>query len=207
MSEKSFAIGLALWLPALAALGGEHAVSPYVDPAQLDCPWPKMSHYKQPWRGYLETRSGCDFLNGVGVNLHISTEKEELAIRLLAETGLKTFRVEIGRGEMTWDEAALNNEAGMRCRLAWCSQNSIRPTILLNAHHGVPCPVRFFERRLSQDVPKGSRAIRLDSVKDLVIGRSGLKREWSGSPVGCAIPRSRLRLAPQRPPSSCRLRS
>jgi hypothetical protein len=27
---------------------------------------------------------------------------------------------------------------------------------------------------LSQDVPKGSHAIRLDSVKDLVIGRSGL---------------------------------
>jgi hypothetical protein len=47
------------------------AASPYVDPTQLDCPWPKMSHYKQPWRGYLETRSGYEFLGGLGVNLHI----------------------------------------------------------------------------------------------------------------------------------------
>jgi hypothetical protein len=93
---------------------------------------------------------------------------------LLAETGFKTFRIEIGWGEMNWNEAALNNEAQMRRRFELCAQYGIRPTILLNAHQGVPCPVKFFERRLLADAPKGATTVRLDSVKDLVIGRSGL---------------------------------
>src|SRR5512141_994098 len=110
---------------ALNLGAAEIPVSPYVDPAQLDCPWPKMSHYKQPWRGYLETRSGFDFLNGIGVNLHIPSESEELAIRLLAETGFKTFRIEIGWGEMGWDETTLNNEPRVRRRLELCAQYAI----------------------------------------------------------------------------------
>jgi len=165
---------IALSLAAGAALAGEQPISPYADPSQLDCPWPKMSHYKQSWRGYLETRAGYEFLSGLGVNLQIPSGKEDLAIRLLAETGFKTFRIEIGWGEVNWNETALNNEARVRRRLELCSQNGIRPTILLNAHQGVPCPVKFFERRLLADAPKGAKAVRLDNVKDLVIGRSGL---------------------------------
>ncbi len=152
----------------------EYLVSPYVDPGQATCPWPKMSHYKQPWRAYLETRSGYDFLNGIGVNLHIPADTEELAIRLLAETGFKTFRIEIGWGEMNWDETALNGEERFRRKLALCSQYGIRPTLLINAHQGVPCPVRFFRRRLMVDAPQGATTVTLDSVKDLVAGRSGL---------------------------------
>ena len=165
-----------LWfiLSAGAAFAGEQAISPYADPSQLDCPWPKMSHYKQPWRGYLETRSGYEFLGGLGVNLHIPSGTEELAFRLLAESGFKNFRIEIGWGEMNWNETALNSEPRMRRRLELCAQYGIRPTILLNAHQGVPCPAILFERRLLADAPKGSSTVRLDSVKDLVIGRSGL---------------------------------
>ncbi len=133
-----------------------------------------MSHCKQPWRGYLETRSGYEFLGGLGVNLHIPPGTEELAIRLLAETGFRSLRIEIGWGEMNWNETALNNEVQMRRRLELCAQYRIRPTILLNAHQGVPCPVEFFDRRLLADAPKGANTVRLDSVKDLVVGRSGL---------------------------------
>jgi hypothetical protein len=104
-----------------ALLAAEEAaipVSPYVDPAQLDVPWPKMSHYRQPWRGFLETRSAYEFLLGIGVNLHIPNENEELAVRLLAETGFRTFRIELGWGEMNWDETRLNNEDRTRACLA-----------------------------------------------------------------------------------------
>ncbi|HWH71282.1 MAG TPA: hypothetical protein VNT26_18000, partial [Candidatus Sulfotelmatobacter sp.] len=174
MSKQLFRIGLVLSLVAWTSIAGEQTITPYIDPAQMDCPWPKMSHYKQPWRGYLETRSGYDFLNGIGVNLHLPSGTDELAIRLLAETGFKTFRIEIGWGEMNWDETALNNEARMRRRLELCAQYGIRPTILINAHQGVPCPVKFFERRLTADVAKGSHTVHLDNVKELVIGRSGL---------------------------------
>ena len=149
-------------------------MAPYADAVQLDCPWPKMSHYKQPWRGYLETRRGDEFLQGLGVNLHLPADTDEVGIRLLAETGFKTFRIEIGWGEMNWEEAKLNNEARVRRRLALCAQYGIRPTLLINAHQGVPCPVKFFERRLLADAPKGAKSVRLDNVQDLVLGRSGL---------------------------------
>lgn len=75
---------IALSPAASAALAGEQPISPYADPSQLDCPWPKMSHYKQPWRGCLETRGGYEFLSGLGVNLQIPSGTEDLAIRLLA---------------------------------------------------------------------------------------------------------------------------
>jgi hypothetical protein len=149
-------------------------MGPYIDPAQMDCPWPKMSHYKQPWRGYMETRSGRDFLQGLGVNLHIPGDRDELAIRLLAETGFRTFRIEIGWGEMSWEETKLNHEDRFRKRLELCAKYGIRPTLLINAHQGVPCPVRFYKRRLLKAAGKGERTLHLDNVKDLVIGRSGL---------------------------------
>lgn len=174
MNNGSVWIALTLGLGCLTALGAEQPVYPYVDPAQLDCPWPKMSHYKQPWRGYLETRSGYDFLNGIGVNLHIPDGTEELAIRLLADTGFRAFRIEIGWGEVNWDETKLNNESSVRRRLELCAQHGIRPTILLNAHQGAPCPLKSFERNLVGNAPKGSHVVRLDNVEGLVIGRSGL---------------------------------
>jgi hypothetical protein len=167
-----------LFLPlflAVSAGGAEFPVTPYVDPAQLECPWPKMSHYLQPWRGYLENRSGYDFLQGIGINLHLPANAEELGIRLLAESGFKAFRIEIGWGEMGWDETQLNTESRVRRRLELCARYGIRPTLLINAHQGVPCPTKFFERRLLTDAPKGSRIIHLDNLNELVIGRSGIK--------------------------------
>lgn len=189
-------------LLALTAGAAEFPITPYVDPAQLDCPWPKMSHYKQPWRGYLETRSGYDFLHGLGVNLHIPADTDELAIRLLAETGIKAFRIEIGWGEMSWDETQLNSESRMRRRLELCAQYGIRPTLLLNAHQGVPCPLKFFDRRLLADAPKRARTLRLDNVKDLVIGRSGvngLSDYWAAEGLITAIDTERGEVTLSKP--------
>jgi hypothetical protein len=152
----------------------EYPVAPYTDPAQLDCPWPKTSHYLQPWRGYIETKSGWDFLNGIGINLNIPNENEELALRLLAETGFRTGRIEVGFGRSKWDESGLIDEEKLRRRLALCAQHGLRPTFLINAHHGLPCPAKSFKRALVRDAPKGSRTIQLDDVGEIEIGRTGL---------------------------------
>ncbi len=179
-----------LALVSVAGVAQEFPVKPYTDPTQLDCPWPKTSHYKQPWRAFLETRSGYDFLRGIGVNLHIPRDADELAVRLLAETGFKTFRIEIGWGAMSWDETRLLNEATFRRRFELCARYGIRPTILLNAHHGAPCPAKFFQRRLLADAPAGAITIRLDNVADLVIGRSGLSQlttYWAAETLVTAI--------------------
>ncbi len=142
---------------SVSVTGGaqKSAVQPYTDPGQLDVPWPKHSHYKQPWRGFLETRSGYDFLHGIGVNYNIPGN-DELAVRLLAEAGFKTFRIEIGFGSVRWDQTGLSNEDRMQRLLRLCKQYEIRPTFLLNAHQGVPCPTQFFTKRLVEDAPKAA---------------------------------------------------
>ena len=159
---------------AITAFAEEFPVRPYIDPEQIDCPWPQSSQYLQPWRAYIETKSGADFLNGLGVNLHIPEGSENLAFRLLAETGFRAVRIEAGWGESNWDETGLNNDATFRRRFELCAKYGLRPTILLNAHQGVPCPVKFFSRVLVADAPKGAKKVRLDSTKDLVVERSGL---------------------------------
>ena len=172
MNRHAFAF-LFVILPLATAAGQEFPVQPYADLAQLDVPWPKHSFTKQPWRGFIETRSGYDFLRGVGVNYHVPGN-DPLAVRLLAEAGFKTFRIEIGFGSVDWDEKGIANEERMRKLLGLCKRYGIRPTMLLNAHQGVPCPLKFFTRRLVADAPQGSREIRLDDVRDLTVGRTGL---------------------------------
>jgi hypothetical protein len=78
----------------------------------------------------------------------------------------------------------------MRRRLELCARYGIRPTLLINAHQGVPCPLKSFERRLLADAPKGARTLRLDNVKDLVTGRSGvngLSDYWAAEGLVTAI--------------------
>lgn len=173
-----------------SAVAGEYPVAPYIDPAQLDCPWPQSSHYKQPWRGYSETRSGWDFLNGLGINLHLPEENDELAIRLLAETGFRTFRIEVGWGESNWNETGLNDERKYRRRFELCAKHGIRPTILINAHQGRPCPAQFSKRRLLADAARGATRVQLDKVLDLVVERSGLSElseDWAAEALITAI--------------------
>jgi hypothetical protein len=74
---------------------------PYADPAQFDLPFPKHSHVLQPWRGWLETRSAADFLQGVGINYNVPGN-DEVAVRLLAEAGVRAVRKEVGWGDVTW---------------------------------------------------------------------------------------------------------
>lgn len=165
---------LALLLVNLGAAAGQDVpVQPYIDPAQLDVPWPKHSHYKEPWRGFLETRSAYDFLQGIGINYQVPGN-DRLAVRLLAETGFKTFRIEIGFGSVRWDQTGLSNQERMQKLLRLCKQHGIRPTLLLNAHQGVPCPLKFFDKILKADAPRGSRTVQLADTRDLVVGYSGI---------------------------------
>ncbi len=171
----------------------EHSVNPYVDPTQLDCPFPKHSFYKQPWRAFLETRKGYDFVRGIGINYNVPSN-DDLAVRLLAESGFKCFRIEIGWSSVEWDEQHLGNEARWRHVLALCKQYGIRPVLLLNANHGAPCPVKFFTGKLMADAPKGSRSVRLVDTAGIVPGYSGinqLTQYWAAEALITAVDQKR----------------
>jgi hypothetical protein len=121
----------------------------------------------------LETRRGYDFLRGIGVNYHVPAN-DALAVRLLAESGFKTFRIEIGFGSVNWDETGLSNEPRLRKLLGLCREYDIRPTLLLNAHQGVPCPLKFFRKRLLVAATQGSRSVTLADTEGLEVGLSGI---------------------------------
>lgn len=158
---------------ALLLASAQDESKPVVDSAQLDCPWPKHSHYKIPWRGWCETRAGHDFVRGIGIVYNVPSN-DELAVRLLAEAGIRVVRCEVGWGDVAWEEDRRSDEPRLRKQLRLFKQHGMRPILLLNAHEGVPCPNRFFGRRLAEDAPKGARKIRLDNVEGIVAGRTGL---------------------------------
>ncbi|MDR3633813.1 MAG: hypothetical protein P4L84_08250 [Isosphaeraceae bacterium] len=150
--------------------------TPYVDPTQLEVPWPKHSFARVPWRGFLETKRGVDFVRGVGVNYNVPGQCD-LAVRLLAEAGFKTFRIETGWGGVQWDEKGVNEMKRLRWLLGLCRTHEIRPTLLLNAHHGVPCPHRVLVKRLAADTPQGGRRVKLADVREVVAGRTGISNQ------------------------------
>lgn len=152
-------------------------VSPYISQQEhLDSlPAPRLSFYKQPWRGYLQTVAATQFLSGIGMNYSLPAgTKHEPVLQLLADSGVSHIRVELPWAEVRWDERGLINPDTGASIFTACKKHRIVPLILLNAHHGVPGPAQWSERTLISGGERGSRAVVLDSVQKLTPGRSGL---------------------------------
>lgn len=147
-----------------------------IDPGHLtQVAFGSYSHWLQPWRGYLETIPANQFLNGLGIvlNTHRGEDVNQI-LQMCSRHGIKHVRIEIGWGNLDYrDEAKIKNSKDLTVRLQACRAHGLRPLILLNGHHGAPCPLVNFERSLAADVPPGARTVVLDSVADLVVGKSG----------------------------------
>jgi hypothetical protein len=149
---------------------------PYVDPSQLGVPWPLHSHYRIPWRAWLEPRAAYDFAQGIGMvfNHNLPAEHDALVIRTLAEAGVRAVRREVGWGSVRWDETGLIDEARFREQLRLFRHYGLRPTLLLNCHHGNPCPLIWQELTLLADAPAGATRLKLAEIADFIPGRTGL---------------------------------
>jgi hypothetical protein len=134
------------------------------------------SHWRQPWRSFLETVPAQQFLDGVGIGFPVGSDlAPDLVARMLSNNGVRNVRIEIGWGAVNVDnEALLNNAEELTRVLAACKKWQLRPLILLNLNQGVPGPLKMFDHTVTQDAPKGSRQLHLDSADGLVVGRSGL---------------------------------
>ncbi|MGI4790996.1 MAG: hypothetical protein ACRYFS_19390 [Janthinobacterium lividum] len=168
-------ISIALLAAALPCWGGQ--LQPYTDPdQQTKMYFGAISPYAQPWRAYLETMPATTFLNGTGINF--STQGDpDVRMEHLARHGFAHVRLEIGWGEVNYDdETKLNNADSMRPILLACRKWHLRPVILLNAHQGVPCPTQLFERTVTVAARKGDRQVTLDSTDGLILGHSGLSQ-------------------------------
>lgn len=152
-----------------------YSVIPYVDASQLDDlpPW-ALSHYKQPWRAWLDAVPGVQFREGLGINYQVPTYHDAV-IRMLAEHGFRTIRLEIGGSNLDWDmRLRADRRAFYDAILTACRRCEVRPLILLNNHQGVPCPVKWLWRKVVTGAEPGERTVQLDSVDEIVPGRTGI---------------------------------
>ncbi|NJP08793.1 MAG: hypothetical protein HC866_04335 [Leptolyngbyaceae cyanobacterium RU_5_1] len=152
------------------------------------------SHWLQPWRAYSETVPATTLLNGVGMVLDLNynnTIDPNLVIQMLAKHGIRNARIEIGWANLNYDdETKLSNPTRLRAILEACKQWGVRPLILLNAHQGVPTPLRMFSRTVAEAAPAGSTTLRLNDTRGLVLGRSGLSNlsgYWAAEALITAI--------------------
>ncbi|MDQ2731749.1 MAG: hypothetical protein M3Y56_08835 [Armatimonadota bacterium] len=171
------ALALVMSLALVPAARAGTLTGSYTDPNYLlKLPFGTYSHWVQPWRAYLETVPASTFLNGTGVNLNTNVNPD-LLMQMLASHGIHRARIEIGWGNVNYDdETKLNNADTLRAALTAALKHGIRPLILLNSHQGAPCPVQFFNRTLAADAHKGDTTVQLTDTGGLKIGLSGLSQ-------------------------------
>jgi hypothetical protein len=158
LRERVTLAALSLWLLPAGA-----SVTPYVDPSQLDLPEPYFSFIRQPWRSYLEATPALTYLDGLGVvwSSQVPGRSEEQIAAELAWAGFRRVRLELPWNAMRWDEEGLTPKAGARtvATLRALKAHGLRPTILLNAHHGAPGPMQLGQWRTARASSAGSRSI------------------------------------------------
>lgn len=170
------AIQASLPAPARGQSGG--SITRYIDPGQqVALPFPMRSHWLQPWRAYLDTPPTSRLRDAVGINLNVDPDQADAVCRHLTANGFRHVRVEFGWGSISWDDPTRLADPRRFDRVVGaCRRHGLRPLFLLNAHHGVPVPIREFRVRLARPASKGDRVVHLDpgSLRAIVPGRSGL---------------------------------
>lgn len=148
------------------------ASAQYTNPlAQTDILFGLHSHWIQPWRGYLETVPASQFLNGVGVVL--KSANPDLVCQMLSRHGVKITRIEIGWGNVSYTQGSITNPQAIAALQA-CAKWGLRPIILLNANHGLPCPTNLFNAVAAKAAAAGSTTLTLVDAAGIVAGKTGL---------------------------------
>ena len=180
----SFSVGLiACTLIARITLyadpGGAATTKPYIAPSQLtSVPFGSHSHWLQPWRADMETVPATIFLNGTGIQWNVNNSTNpELVAAMLAKHGIRRVRIEIGWGEIDFDnENTLipRKAAELRANLLAFKKYGLRPLILLNSNQGMPTPAKVFERTVVADAKAGDTQIELENTSGIKVDFTGL---------------------------------
>ena len=159
-----------------------------IDPSQQTAlKFGTRSHWLQPWRAYLDTVPAHRLRDAVGINFDVGVAVAPAAARLLAHSGFKRARVEIGWGSLSYDRPrVITGMSQVQAKLEALKTNGIRPLILLNGNHGAPCPMRTFSAKVTAPAAAGQRSVVLDrdSARSVVPGRTGLNSLTPGKAAG-----------------------
>lgn len=172
--------GLLLVAPASRGAGAPEPVTitDYTDPAEA-LGWGQRSHWKQPWRSYLDTVPARNLLDAIGINFNVSARTAPAAARLLADSGFRRARVEIGWNALEYENPGTLTESSRKHLdqiLGALRENGIRPLILLNSNDIEPCPTKHETVRLTQPAAQGARTVHIhpDDASKVIPGRAGI---------------------------------
>jgi len=185
LGVAAIAACLATVLVLLLSSGSGHAagapvtVTDYTSPEQA-LAWGYRSHWKQPWRSYLDTVPAVRLLDAIGINFNVKAAWAGSTARLLGENGFRRARIEVPWGNLEYDdpeEMTDRTRSDLETTLTALQANGIRPLIVLNANHGKPCPIEEGTVVLTAPAQAGDKAIHvaLESLDKIVPGRTGIR--------------------------------
>jgi len=126
-----------------------------------DCPWRNIAIINS-LGGVTSRQAGPSISAGIGVN---GRRRGTMIwrLRLLAQAGFKTFRIENRLGSVNWMRVA-STTTTVCSSAAECRHYGIRPTMLLNAHRAYR-PVKFFEAPTGGRCAQGHRSVTLTPAR------------------------------------------
>ncbi|MGH2903949.1 MAG: hypothetical protein ACRDK7_10245, partial [Solirubrobacteraceae bacterium] len=166
----------AIWLP-LARAATPVTMTEYTSRSQA-IGWGQRSHWKQPWRSYMDTVPATTLLNAVGINFNVTQGQASATAKLLANSGFKRARIEIGWNSLSYtdpNQLVKAKREGLETILTTLHENGIRPLILLNANSGEPCPILHETVELTAAASEGATEVQINpqDISKVVPGRSG----------------------------------
>jgi hypothetical protein len=129
-------------------------------------PFGQHSHYAQPWKAAPQTTPVAVFLNAIGMNYSSNTNWDSVS------SIVKNVRIEMSWANINWDDTL--NPQDFVARLTACKKYGIRPLILLNAHHGVPGPLKYSSLTLAAPLNVGDTTLTVTDASAVVLGHTGM---------------------------------
>ncbi|WP_159882581.1 PA14 domain-containing protein [Paenibacillus puerhi] len=149
----------------------------YEDWREQEVPFGYRSFYHAPWKAYMDTWDANRFLETPGIVFNVSAQEADATAQVLAESGIRRARIEIGWGSLSYaDETKLRPIADESFTqiLQALKKHKIRPLILLNANAGMPVPSEDLKFTLKENAPSGAKEIYLTSTAGIVPRYTGL---------------------------------
>ncbi len=128
-------------------------------------PFGGRSYWLQPWRSSLTTRPASALTGALGMNFNVAPDEAQATAELLAASGVKRARIEVGWDSMSYaDPSQVADSATFATYFTAFRDNGIRPLILLNANAEEPTPILSLNLTLTAPAAQGATTVTLDST-------------------------------------------
>ncbi len=144
-------------------------------PASVAALWTgSHSHWLQPWRSMMSTRSVSSIENGLGFN---TDPDHPEALPMFAAAGFRHVLVSLMWSQASFDNPAVISQIANATTVAFikaAQAAGLRPLVLVQAIDQGPCPYRTIVPTVTVPVSPGDTTVTLSSTAGLVADYSGL---------------------------------